>query len=458
MSILRNECGVFTVQNLIANCTNFIQPTTQSSYDGSLSIIISGGTTPYTITWSNGVVQSSISGSTITNLNAGTYTATIVDYWGDYSATTICTLTPQTTTTTSTTTTTTEKPYSSEFCMTLNKSRKYTKINFVYNGLVNGQHSWISDSPVGYTITGNTTGTLWKVNGFTSPAYGITPSEPPVSVWTALGFGPTATLTTVNGSCNNNPFTLPNYTIVIPNNPFNLQISKNEPLCGCDGAITILATNGTPPYSYSIDNGVTYKNSPIFNNLCNGLYSVSVTDNDGNVSNSSITLTRPPLPTQYTLSLNKNTRTTLNNGVTTTKVTDITFSVTPKLPDGAYITFDLIHNNTFKCSPVISAASLTTNTTFTKNSSPVSLTLSGVSTGTTVNTYPGCQDQNIFVSTYTENWTELEINSTDEFILSTTSSVSQNVNMACYYVDDLDTYYLLNLKINNCSCCSVRNI
>lgn len=456
--ILTNECGVSTVLSMVAECSVIQQPTTQSSYDGSLSVSVLGGTTPYIITWSNGVVESSISGSTITNLNAGTYTATIVDYWGDFSSTTICTLLPQTTTTTSTTTTTTEKPYSSEFCMTVIQNETSSKINFIYNGLVNGQHSWISDDPVGYSITGNTSGTQWRVDGFTSPAYGITNTEPPSSTWTTLGFGKFVSITTADGPCNPLIITSPKYSVVMPNDTINIKLSKNEPLCGCDGAITILATNGNPPYSYSVDNGVTYKNSPIFNNLCNGLYTISVIDNIGNVSNSSISLSRPPLPTQYTISLNKNSRTTLNNGVTKTIVTDITFSVSPKLPDGAYITFDLIHNNTFKCSPVFSAASLTTNTTFTKNSSPVSLTLSGTSTGTTFNTYPGCQDQNIFVSTYTENWAGVEISSTDEFVLSTTSSVSQNVNMSCYYVDDLDTYYLLNLKINNCSCCSVRNI
>lgn len=456
--VLTNECGVSTVLSMVAECSVIQQPTTQTSYDGSLSVSVVGGTTPYIITWSNGVTESSISGSTITNLNAGTYTATIVDYWGDFSSTTICTLLPQTTTTTSTTSTTTEKPYSSEFCMTFTKDETTTKINFVYDGLVNGQHSWISDDPVGYTITGNTSGTQWIVNGFTSPAYGVTNTEPPSSTWNALGFGRATTITTTDGPCVPPLLLSPKYSVSIPNNIINIKLSKNEPLCGCDGAITIFATNGTPPYSYSVDNGVTYKNSPIFNNLCNGLYTISVIDDDGNISNSNISLTRPPLPTQYTISLNKNSRTTLNNGVTKTIVTDITLSVTPKLPDSAYITFDLIHNNTFKCSPIFSAASLTTNTTFTKNSSPVSLTLSGTSTGTTINTYPGCQDQNIFVSTYTENWAGVEISSTDEFILSTTSSVSQNVNIPCYYVDDLDTYYVLNLKINNCSCCSVRNI
>lgn len=458
MTSFRNECTPITLLNLNVQCGSYIQPSTSTSFDGSVSVIISGGTSPYTITWSNGVTQSVNSGSTITNLNIGSYIATVVDYWGDYTAVTTCILTGLTTTTTSTTTTTTQVPYSNEFCMSFTQNGSTNLINFVYGGLFNGQPYWVSDDPIGYTITGNTLGTEWRVNGFSNPSYASTNAQPPNSVWNTLGFGTPATITTTDGSCTPIILSPMIYSSPEPNNIINLKLSKNEPLCGCDGSITILSSNGTPPYSYSIDNGVSYKNSPIFDNLCEGLYTISVNDDDGNSSNSSISLSKPPLPTQYTISLNKKSKIISNDSSTKTKITDISFLVSPKLPNGAYITFDIIHNNTFKCAPVFSAASLVTNTTFTKNSLPVNLTISGVSTGTTTNTYPGCQDQSIYVSTYTENWASVEINSTDEFVLSTTSTTIQNVNTNCFFVDDLDTYYLLNLKINNCSCCSVMNI
>lgn len=453
-----NVCVPITLFEMVAVCGDYIQPTTSTSFDGSVSVIVSGGSSPYTINWSNGIVQNVTSASTITNLNIGTYIATIVDYWGDYSATTTCLLTGITTTTTSTTTTTTQTPYSEEFCMSFTQNGNTNTINFIYNGSVNGQPSWISNDPIGYTITGNTLGSEWRVDGFPNPSYGITYTQPPSSVWNTLGFGTPATLTTTDGSCTPPMLSPMIFSVPEPNYIVNLKLSKNEPLCGCDGAVTILASNGTPPYSYSVDGGVTYKNSPFFTNMCDGLYTISVIDNDGNSSNSSITLSKPPLPTQYSLSLNKSSRITYNDGVTTTKVTDVTFSISPELPNDAYITFDLIHNNTLKCSPTFSAASLVTNTTFTKNETPVTLTLSGTSSGETINTYPGCQDQTTYVSTYTENWVNIDINSTDNFVLSTTSSVSQVDNLTCYYVDNRDSYYLINLKINNCSCCSVRNI
>ena len=55
-------------------------------------VSITGGTSPYTITWSNGSVTSGISPQSINNLSAGTYSATIIDYWGDFTATTTCSI------------------------------------------------------------------------------------------------------------------------------------------------------------------------------------------------------------------------------------------------------------------------------------------------------------------------------------------------------------------------------
>lgn len=48
-----------------------------------------------------------------------------------------------------------------------------------------------------------------------------------------------------------------------------------------DGSILINAVNGTPPYTYSIDGGLTYQSSPNFFNLSPGGYPVSVLDSLG---------------------------------------------------------------------------------------------------------------------------------------------------------------------------------
>lgn len=79
-----NECSPITIFPLGVECvsTNTSTPLTT---DGSLLLNITGGTPPYEVTWSNGESSPSISG-----LSTGSYSATIVDYYGDYTATTTC--------------------------------------------------------------------------------------------------------------------------------------------------------------------------------------------------------------------------------------------------------------------------------------------------------------------------------------------------------------------------------
>ncbi|MEE9440177.1 MAG: T9SS type A sorting domain-containing protein [Saprospiraceae bacterium] len=58
---------------------------------------------------------------------------------------------------------------------------------------------------------------------------------------------------------------------------FNVT-DENNP----NGSIMILAVGGLEPYSYSIDNGVTTQNNPLFENLTAGTYNVLVTSADSN--------------------------------------------------------------------------------------------------------------------------------------------------------------------------------
>jgi len=67
---------------------NLIQSaSTVNATDGILQVIVTGGTTPYYYYWDNGGRT-----DTINNLSAGTYSVTVVDYYGDYTATTTCTV------------------------------------------------------------------------------------------------------------------------------------------------------------------------------------------------------------------------------------------------------------------------------------------------------------------------------------------------------------------------------
>ena len=79
-----NECSPITIFPLGVECVS-INTSTPLTTDGSLTLNITGGTPPYEVTWSNGESSPMISG-----LSTGSYSATIVDYYGDYTATTTC--------------------------------------------------------------------------------------------------------------------------------------------------------------------------------------------------------------------------------------------------------------------------------------------------------------------------------------------------------------------------------
>ena len=81
-----NECGVTTIFPMEVECV-ITNPTTPISNDGVASISITGGTPPYTVSWSNGNISSAIM-----NLNPGSYSAVVSDYWKDYVIDTTCVL------------------------------------------------------------------------------------------------------------------------------------------------------------------------------------------------------------------------------------------------------------------------------------------------------------------------------------------------------------------------------
>jgi len=86
----KNECDVITLFPLDVECF-VINPSTELSNDGSATLIITGGTPPYTVSWAVGSIAPAL-----TNIGIGDYAATVVDYYGDFTANTVCTLTAAT--------------------------------------------------------------------------------------------------------------------------------------------------------------------------------------------------------------------------------------------------------------------------------------------------------------------------------------------------------------------------
>jgi hypothetical protein len=286
------------------------------------------------------------------------------------------------------------------------------------------------------------------LNGGNLPysVYSSLPSSvPPLNSWYILGAN--GTVSANEGVCN-------------PLGINSLTYSVNQPICSCDGNLMVMVSGGYPPYQYSIDNGVTYFNSPIFSQLCSGIYSIKVVDISGNTNSNNVTLNEPAPPTLYSVKLTTTSTNPVNNNTTLTYQYTTTVSVTPELPIGTTISFNINHNNQFYVSPNINTATLTTNTILTKNNVSIPLNSSTSSTSNTnYNPIQGCQNLTNYLNFYNEIWESLTFTSSDVITLNTTTTITQNDPLtSCTYTSSQDSFSIGNATISGCGCCRVEII
>jgi hypothetical protein len=86
-----NECGVITIIPMQVECVSSPPSSIQSS-DGEVSVSITGGTPPYTVYWSSSTNPSMGIHPALNNIPNGTYAATVVDSYGDFTETVYCTI------------------------------------------------------------------------------------------------------------------------------------------------------------------------------------------------------------------------------------------------------------------------------------------------------------------------------------------------------------------------------
>lgn len=235
----------------------------------------------------------------------------------------------------------------------------------------------------------------------------------------------------------------------------SMNLSVNQTICGCDGAITIVGNGGTKPYTYSINNGLTYGGMPVFNNLCSGVYTPIIIDASGRTKSQVITLSKPSDPTTYNISLQTSSSVGSNNGSTLTKSYNSKVIVSPPLPNGVSITFDLNHLNNFLTSPNSGSSTNTTNTILYKNSSIVSGGTNYQVTGQSINTLPGCQNKFVSVISTYDVWNSITITNADDINMMTVTTITKNESDNCYIGKSDETYMLVNPKIYGCACCNV---
>lgn len=397
-----NTCDILTIfpMGLICSTSNAFTPFTS---DGSIFLYITGGTPPYTINWTNGAHSQSL-----TNLQSGNYTATVIDYYGDFTATTTCTVGFDTF-------------YLEKFtsCVDANNQIYFLgdinnqyEVNKVYS-LSSQLGCWISEGLELYTAqtysnftavtasgpfnlcsecipsvpailntsglcltttsNSNITQTQYysgnTVNGYPSWTsttsneviyFNNTNSRWQVSGWTGVGIPLLQSITSPPiglWSLIGQPAILGQTFVTVTQG--NCQtvieaiISSNPPSCegASNGTITITSVvGGTPPYSYSLTNDPAfYQQSNTFNNLNEGNYTVYVQDIFGNITINQVTLNSSVSPVQYNVNLNlvPPNGTTIQNSQVLQKNWLWEITITPPLPLGRQINLDIVHNTSF---------------------------------------------------------------------------------------------------------------
>ena len=458
-----NECGVKTVSPMEVQC-NVVNPTTPTSSDGSATLVINGGTPPYTILWDNGNI-----GTSIHNLGGGDYSASVTDYYGDFVITTTCVLAqPQPTTTTTTTTTTAQPTY--DLCMNITQINElnttFTQLHFNPNGLYLGYQSWLSDDSL-YKIYWDQSITSWRLSGSTMNIVSQDPSYPPLNGWEYLGGNGSVSVN--EGECVAIPITTFTYTVT-------------DPTCTCDGSIVIEATGPNTPFQYSINNGLNWYNNPVFTNLCGGTYPLVVKDSLGYTYTDSVTLDSIIPTISYVLS-----ESGVNNGSSLNR----TFRVTPPLPPGVVVMFDLELNNDFRRTPYIGSVINNFGGQLTKSS--VNVPENNINVVDTIipNTLTSCPEFMVYRTLTTKKWTNLTLSSNQSYVLTSNTSATyncsytpsssfyelseENVNVENSIKSEFSLedyagnnrnnccrgslnlgYNISNLRIDGCQCCSVR--
>ena len=221
----------------------------------------------------------------------------------------------------------------------------------------------------------------------------------------------------------------------------NISISKQAPTCVNNGSIIITANGGTPAYQYSINGGTTYQSSPVFSNLGSGIYSVMAKDSNNITTTQSVTLTSLPIINNYQIQL-------LLTGPNSFNIV-----VTPTLPSGTFITFNLTHNSTFKLAPSPTVATYNNLVTVIVNGTPITTPSPILTTSTTFNP---CDSGSIYTKINVTNWNTITFNSSNTISGTFTNTINPITPLVnCYNVSGQSKILINNAKLNKCECCNL---
>lgn len=283
--------------------------------NGSITSVITNGTSPYTYAWSTGATVASLS-----NINAGSYTLTVTDFVG-------CTASQSVSISTSQLPVINLSPTNpscglSNGAITSSVSQGNTPYSFAWS---NGSSTnSIAALPAGtYSITVSTADGCTSTQSISLattvvPTLSITPTA------TTCGLNNGAMTASASGAASPYSFVWSNgassaaisnlasgnYSVTVTSSngctasssgsiassvPPSLSLSTQPSTCGsANGSITSNATLGTPPYSYAWSTGATSQNLA---NVLSGNYSLTVTDAIGCTASQSVALNNIAGPT-----------------------------------------------------------------------------------------------------------------------------------------------------------------
>ena len=432
-----NSCNIITIFPLGLDCDS-INASTPDDTNGLVTLYITGGTPPYNVSWDNGS-----KGTLLTNLGPGEYTATVVDYYGDFSATTTCTV-----------------EFDSFYIEEFENCKDSTKIYYLADlpsiftsgktyELTTQTGCWLSSGTTLYTgqtyfnqfavinsgpydncqdclpppeptptypenlcLTYRKGSTIYQTTFYSANTINNYPSwsssTPPfliyystgntrweISGWTTYGvpyYGlptfnnptpPPTGVWTLNGI---NGYTLTVTSGVCTSPPLNLILDRTNPSCttSSDGTIFVNVSGGISPYYYSLDN-INFYTTNILTNLAAGTYTVYVKDSSTPflTTSQSVTLTPQNTFQNYTINLTQTSQTTSNSLGSQTKNTNFKIEIIPTLPPTKTVTFDIPIN-------VLVTGNTTTNlpTISTTQINTITFLTSGTSTITGPSTSP----------------------------------------------------------------------
>jgi hypothetical protein len=390
----RNECEPITLFHLGVEC-EVVNPTSPESLDGQILLNITGGTPPYSIVWSNGVVNTNL----LTNLQSGSYTATVVDYYGDFTASTTCDVvapTPTPTQTPTQTPTPTPSPAPvGNLCLSLLVEGQPYQFEFTGSTTINGYPAWsayTTNTPI--TTLGNYLTLSWvigtqsgfRITGFDSNSWYLSTtnsSTPPVSGWVVNGSSPGVTnVSLVNGNC-------PDYPQLVA------SVYTNNTTCELsnDGSICVVAAGGSGNYEYSIDN-VLYVTTNCFYNLSSGSYTVYVKDTTTSaIVSQNVVISNIGTSQTISLQYTQTSSTTLINSPASQRILKVFELNTSSIPVGVTVNLGFIISNLFEVWEPGDGNNIGTQVVIEKNGSPITIT--SVSNSNTITNRPNCSPYKI---------------------------------------------------------------